>query len=77
MTPAPVPPWSWTPRSSPPPYSYWASYPFPARGYVGFGANDFPFYGTAYGSPSDPWTWPAMSRYPGQGVAHYGALPPW
>jgi hypothetical protein len=59
-----------------PPYSYWAAYPFPARGYVGYGTNDFPFYGTAYGSPSDPWTWPAMSRYPWT-VAHYGALPPW
>lgn len=44
------------------PYSYYAALPFPARGYVGYGTNDFPFYGRPYGSPSDPWTWPSMSR---------------
>ncbi len=43
------------------PYSYWAATPFPAREYVGFGSNDFPYYGRPYGSPSDPWTWPYMS----------------
>ena len=54
------------PTFFPTPYSYWVSYPFSARGYVGFGANDFPFYGTAYGSPSDLWTWSAMGRLPGR-----------
>jgi hypothetical protein len=44
-----------------PPYSYYAAIPFPARGYVGYGYNDFPYYGRPYGSPSDPWTWPYMS----------------
>src|SRR5438309_8730762 len=43
------------------PYSYYAALPFPARGYVGLGSNDFPYYGRPYGSPSDPWTWPYMS----------------
>lgn len=62
---------------SPFPYSYWVAYPYAARHYVGYGNNDFPFYGTAYGSPSDPWTWPAMGRHPGQIAEQYGALPPW
>src|SRR3954468_2287517 len=70
------PTWAWSyPESAVPPYSYWANYPFPARGYVGYGNNDFPFYGTPYGSPSDPWSWPAMSRTPWV-VQHYGVLPP-
>src|SRR4051794_35983345 len=56
---APTWPWSY-PESIVPPYSYWAAYPFPARAYVAYGNNDFPFYGTPYGSPSDPWSWPAM-----------------
>jgi hypothetical protein len=43
------------------PYSYWAAIPFPARGYVGYGGNDFPYYGRPYGNPSDPWTWPYLS----------------
>jgi hypothetical protein len=58
------------------PYSYYAALPFPARGYVGYGTNDFPFYGRPYGSPSDPWTWPSMSRsyYAARGT--YGAAVP-
>jgi hypothetical protein len=44
------------------PYSYYAALPFPARDYVGYGTNDFPFYGRPYGSPNDPWTWQSMSR---------------
>jgi hypothetical protein len=59
-----------------PPYSYWAAYPFLARDYVGYGSNDFPFYGTAYGHPYDPWTWPAMSRYP-TALVNYGVFSPW
>ena len=48
------------------PYSYYAAYPRPARTYQGYGSNDFPFHGKAYGSPNDPWTWYYMggpSRY--------------
>jgi hypothetical protein len=47
-----------------PPYSYWAAWPLPARDYVGYGSNDFPFYGRRYGSPSDPWSWSALAGYP-------------
>lgn len=44
-----------------PPYSYFAAYPLPPRGYYGYGANDvFPFYGQPYGKPSDRWSWDAM-----------------
>lgn len=47
-----------------PSYSYWtaAYYGFPPRIYAGYGSNDFPYHGRPYGSPSDPWSWPAMSR---------------
>src|SRR5438874_819258 len=54
-----------------PPYSYYAAIPFPARGYVGYGSNDFPYYGRPYGSPSDPWTWPYMSGGYGTSLARY------
>jgi len=53
------------------PYSYYAAYPGPARGYVSYGANDFPFYGVPYGHPYDPWTWPYMSGAYGRGLARY------
>jgi hypothetical protein len=43
------------------PYSYYAAFPYPARGYVGYGANDFPFYGHPYGHPYDPWSWTTLS----------------
>jgi hypothetical protein len=48
-----------------PSYSYWtaAYYGYPPRVYSGYGSNDFPYYGRAYGSPSDPWSWPAMAGY--------------
>jgi hypothetical protein len=48
-----------------PSYSYWtaAYYGYPPRIYSGYGANDFPYYGRPYGSPSDPWSWPAMAGY--------------
>ncbi len=42
-------------------YSYYAAYPRPARGYVGYGNDEFPFHGHAYGHPYDPWTWPYLS----------------
>jgi hypothetical protein len=53
-----------------PSYSYWtaAYYGYPPRVYVGYGSNDFPYYGRPYGSPSDPWSWPAMAGY-------YSAVP--
>ena len=54
-----------------PTYSYYASYPYPARQYVGFGQNDFPFYGKPYGRPYDPWTWSAMNEDPYESLARY------
>jgi hypothetical protein len=63
-----------------PSYSYWtaAYYGFPPRTYVGLGSqkNDFPYYGRPYGSPSDPWSWPAMAGY-GAGIPtrYYPVLP--
>lgn len=56
------------------PYSYYAAWPnWPARGYVGYGANDiFPFYGRPYGRPYDHWTWPSLSEsYYGGVLARY------
>jgi len=45
-----------------PPYSYYAApYSLPARYYVGYGSNDFPFYGRPYGHPYDRWSWPYLS----------------
>lgn len=44
------------------PYSYYVRLPWPARGYVPYGASDtFAFHGNPYGHPYDPWTWPYMS----------------
>lgn len=44
------------------PYSYYATFPQPARVYVGYGPNDgFPFHGQPYGHPGDRWSWSAMS----------------
>jgi len=52
-----------------PPYSYYATFPWPARGYVGYGPTDmFPFHGRAYGHPYDPWTWAYMG---GGGYSRY------
>ena len=44
-----------------------AAYPLPARYYVGYGDNDFPFYGKPYGHPSTPWTWSTLASYPAYG----------
>ena len=50
------------------PYSYWVTAPQPARIYVEYGATDqFPFYGRAYGSPNDRWSW----YYMGGGSSRY------
>ena len=54
-----------------PPYSYYTAFPDPARGYVGYGTNDFPFYGRPYGGPSDRWSWAAMSTAPYGTLARY------
>ena len=44
------------------PYSYYAAKPLgTARGYYGYGEDQFPYYGRPYGHPYDPWTWPYMS----------------
>lgn len=53
-------------------YSYYAAYQYPAREYVGYGANDFPYYGRPYGSPSDRWSWPYLtSAYSNALVRYY------
>jgi hypothetical protein len=54
-----------------PPYSYYAADPYPARIYVGYGSNDFPFYGQPYGYPTDKWSWAAMSTGRFGGLARY------
>ncbi len=55
-----------------PPYSYYAApYPLPARYYVGYGANDYPFYGRPYGHASDPWTWQYLSGGGQRSLARY------
>jgi hypothetical protein len=54
-----------------PPYSYYAAFPLPARGYVGLGSNDFPFYGKPYGHVYDAWTWTYMISDPYRGLARY------
>lgn len=43
------------------PYSYFAARDGMARGYYGYGEDQFPYYGRAYGHPYDPWTWPYMT----------------
>ena len=44
------------------PYSYYVALPGPARQYVPYGPLDqFPFYGTPYGQPYDPWSWATLA----------------
>ena len=43
------------------PYSYYVAQPGTARGYYGYGEDQFPYYGRPYGHPYDPWTWPYMT----------------
>jgi len=52
-------------------YSYYTLSPLPARTYVGYRADEFPFYGAPYGHPYDPWTWPMMSGSYNRGLARY------
>lgn len=61
-----------------PPYSYYVTYPVPARTYVGLGAVDqFPFQGQAYGHPGDRWSWTGMmgNRAAGLDRYYYQLLP--
>lgn len=53
------------------PYSYYAAIPNPARGYVSYGTEDFPFHGVPYGHPYDPWTWPYLSGSYNRSLARY------
>lgn len=53
------------------PYSYYAAAPGTARGYFGYGQDEFPYNGRAYGHPYDPWTWPYMSSSYQNGLQHY------
>jgi hypothetical protein len=76
-TPGTIPPATHT---NAPSYSYYtaAYYGYPPRIYVGLGSssNDFPYYGRPYGSPSDPWSWPAMAGYSsGVPTRYYPVLP--
>ena len=54
------------------PYSYYAAWPGPARGYVPYGPGDqFPFYGQPYGHPYDRWTWSYMGGGYNRSLARY------
>jgi hypothetical protein len=53
---------AWSFRTPVLPYSYYAAFPNAPRIYVGYGANDFPFYGQPYGNPSDRWSWAYMTN---------------
>jgi len=58
------------------PYSYYAAWPWPARGYVPYGPGDqFPFYGQPYGHPYDRWTWPYMGGGYNRYLARYDYPP--
>jgi hypothetical protein len=56
-----------------PPYSYYAAIQrgIPARTYIGYGAEDYPFYGRPYGKPTDPWSWAYISGGYRNALAHY------
>jgi len=60
-----------TPAPEIKPYSYFAASPGMARGYYGYGYDEFPYNGQAYGHPYDPWTWPYMSRGYQNGLLRY------
>jgi hypothetical protein len=52
-------------------YSYFTRSSLPARTYVGYGTQDFPFYGTPYGHPYDAYTWNAMAGSNASALARY------
>ncbi|WP_165228366.1 hypothetical protein [Aquisphaera insulae] len=56
------------------PYSYWVAPPGQAREYVPYsasGTEPFPFYGRAYGSPGDRWSWYYMGGGDNRYLARY------
>jgi hypothetical protein len=54
------------------PYSYYAAWPGPARGYVPYGPSDqFAFYGQPYGHAYDRWTWAYMGGGYNRSLARY------
>ena len=52
-------------------YSYYTRSPLPVRTYVGYGDNDFPFHGSPYGHPYDPWTWQNLSGSYSSALSRY------
>ena len=52
-------------------YSYYTRSPLPARTYVGYGPEDFPFQGTPYGHPYDAYSWSAMAGSNNSALARY------
>jgi hypothetical protein len=52
-------------------YSYYSRSALPARTYVGYGNNDFPYHGVPYGHPYDPYTFNAMSNSYGAEMSRY------
>jgi hypothetical protein len=56
-------------------YSYYSRSSLPARTYVGYGNNDFPYHGAPYGHPYDPYTWAAMSNSYQAEMSRYYAPP--
>jgi hypothetical protein len=56
-------------------YSYYSRSSMPARTYVEYGNNDFPYHGAPYGHPYDPYTWAAMSNSYQAEMARYYAPP--
>jgi hypothetical protein len=52
-------------------YSYYSLSPLPARTYVGYGDDQFPYQGRPYGHSYDPWTWSTLSGSYGNGLARY------
>ncbi len=66
------------PTFQPHPYSYYVTFPEPARTYVGLGPEDhFPFQGQLYGRPGDRWSWTGMmgNRAAGLDRYYYQLLP--
>jgi hypothetical protein len=71
VTPAPSPVTAGAPSTRVYSYSYYSRSSLPARTYVGYGTVDFPFHGTPYGHPYDPYTWQAMAGSNAGALARY------
>jgi len=52
-------------------YSYYSRTSLPARTYVGYGTDDFPFHGMPYGHPYDAYTFDAMAGSYQASLARY------